>query len=75
MIRAIDETVQRSVRARLQQLLEGGHVNDVVERATSSLQHCREIVEGKLDLAFEDRLGRSVFAAADLASPRCSTSP
>ena len=47
--------------------VERGHVDDVVERAAGGLQHRREIVEGKLDLLFEDRLGRPVLAAADLA--------
>src|SRR5687767_8901401 len=47
--------------------VEAGHIDNVVERATSRLQHGREIVEGKLDLLFEHRLGRAVFAAADLA--------
>lgn len=47
--------------------MERGHVNDVVKCATGRLQHGREIVEGKLDLLFEDRLGRPVIAAADLA--------
>jgi len=43
--------------------VEGGHV---VERATGDTQHFHEIVESKLDLLFEDRLGPPVIAAADL---------
>ena len=37
--------------------VESGHDNDVIERATGRLQHGREIVEGKLDLLPEHRLG------------------
>ena len=43
------------LRARIG--VEGGHVDDIVERAASGLQHRREIVEGKLDLLFKDRFG------------------
>jgi hypothetical protein len=47
--------------------VKAGHVDDIVERAAGRLQHGHEIVEGKLDLLFEDRLWRPVLAAADLA--------
>ncbi len=44
--------------------MERGHVDDVVEGATSGLQHCAEIAEGEPHLRLEVGLGRAILAAA-----------
>lgn len=47
--------------------MEGCHVDDVVEAATTCLEGRLQVGEGQAHLCLEIRLGRAIAAAADLA--------